>query len=115
MTSTRGNVIPPDNLIEAGDFLLLHGNGVPGPARIREMVDNEQITDPGERAERNRGAVRADPTLPGRDDLAAQDQFPVLELDTQIRERLRDPALRVELEDPLHDAARGAGTKGPRQ
>jgi hypothetical protein len=37
-TSTRGNAIPPDNLIAASDFLLLHGNGVPGPARIREMV-----------------------------------------------------------------------------
>jgi hypothetical protein len=36
--STRGNAIPPDNLIAAADFLLLHGNGVPGPARIREMV-----------------------------------------------------------------------------
>ena len=37
-TSTRGNAIPPDNLIATSDFLLLHGNGVPGPARIREMV-----------------------------------------------------------------------------
>jgi hypothetical protein len=36
--STRGNAIPPDNLIAASDFLLLHGNGVPDPDRIREMV-----------------------------------------------------------------------------
>ena len=37
-TSMRGNSIPPDNIIRASDFLLLHGNSVPGPARIREMV-----------------------------------------------------------------------------
>jgi hypothetical protein len=36
--STRGNAIPPQGLVAASDFLLLHGNGVPGPARIREMV-----------------------------------------------------------------------------
>jgi hypothetical protein len=36
--STRGNALPPDNIVTAADFLLLHGNGVPGPDRIREMV-----------------------------------------------------------------------------
>jgi hypothetical protein len=38
-TSLCGNVVPPPNLVEASDFILLHGNGVPGPHRIREMVD----------------------------------------------------------------------------
>ena len=38
-TSLCGNVIPPTNLVEASDFLLLHGNGVSDPNRIREMVD----------------------------------------------------------------------------
>jgi hypothetical protein len=37
-TSTRGNALPPENILAAADFLLLHGNGVPDPARIREMV-----------------------------------------------------------------------------
>ncbi len=37
-TSTRGNALPPGNLVSASDFLLLHGNGVPGPARMGEMV-----------------------------------------------------------------------------
>ena len=36
--STRGNALPPENLLAAADFVLLHGNGVPGPGRIREMV-----------------------------------------------------------------------------
>ncbi len=38
-TSLCGNVVPPPNLVTASDFILLHGNGVPGPDRIREMVD----------------------------------------------------------------------------
>lgn len=37
--SLCGNVIPPDNIVNASDFLLIHGNGVSEPARIREMVD----------------------------------------------------------------------------
>ncbi len=37
--SMCGNVIPPDNIVTASDFLLIHGNGVSDPARIREMVD----------------------------------------------------------------------------
>lgn len=36
--SMSGNALPPPNLMEAGDFVLLHGNGVEHPARIREMV-----------------------------------------------------------------------------
>jgi len=38
-TSMGGGAIPPEAIIAAGDFLLLHGNGVGEPDRIREMVD----------------------------------------------------------------------------
>ena len=38
-TSFTGGVVPPDNVIASGDFVLLHGNGVGDPNRIREMVD----------------------------------------------------------------------------
>jgi hypothetical protein len=37
--SLCGNVIPPDNIVETSDFILIHGNGVSQPDRIREMVD----------------------------------------------------------------------------
>jgi hypothetical protein len=37
-TSMGGGAIPPDNVVAAADFVLLHGNGVKEPARIREMV-----------------------------------------------------------------------------
>jgi hypothetical protein len=37
-TSTRGNALPPESILAVADFVLLHGNGVPGPPRIREMV-----------------------------------------------------------------------------
>jgi hypothetical protein len=37
-TSYGGNTIPGENVVRASDFLLLHGNGVGDPARIREMV-----------------------------------------------------------------------------
>ena len=37
--SMRGGAIPPDNVVAVSDFLLLHGNGVSGPARIRQMVE----------------------------------------------------------------------------
>lgn len=36
--STRGDGIPPDSLVAASDFVLLHGNGVANPSRIAEMV-----------------------------------------------------------------------------
>jgi hypothetical protein len=36
--SMAGGSIPPDNVVTASDFVLLHGNGVAGPTRIREMV-----------------------------------------------------------------------------
>ncbi len=38
-TSLCGGRIPTENIAAASDFLLLHGNGVSEPARIREMVD----------------------------------------------------------------------------
>lgn len=37
-TSYRGGMIPEESVVRASDFLLLHGNGVASPARIREMV-----------------------------------------------------------------------------
>jgi len=36
-TSMGGGVIPPDNIVAAADFLLLHGNDVKEPDRIRRM------------------------------------------------------------------------------
>ena len=36
--SMGGGAIPPDNIVAASDFLLLHGNGVTEPDRIRNMV-----------------------------------------------------------------------------
>jgi hypothetical protein len=37
-TSMRGGALPPRAIIEAADFLLLHGNHVEDPARVRQMV-----------------------------------------------------------------------------
>ncbi|WP_436926112.1 hypothetical protein [Halosimplex amylolyticum] len=37
-TSFSGGVVPPDDVVDASDFVLLHGNGVDDPDRIREMV-----------------------------------------------------------------------------
>lgn len=37
-TSFNGNQLPHPNVVEASDFILLHGNGVKDPARITEMV-----------------------------------------------------------------------------
>jgi hypothetical protein len=39
-TSYGGGAIPDDNVIAAADFVLLHGNGVKEPDRIRRMVDD---------------------------------------------------------------------------
>ncbi len=38
-TSFTGGQIPSDNVAAAADFLLLHGNGIGDPNRIRKMVD----------------------------------------------------------------------------
>ena len=37
-TSFNGGIVPPDPLIAASDFILLHGNNVADPARIAAMV-----------------------------------------------------------------------------
>jgi len=37
--SMGGGAIPPENLVAAADFLLLHGNGQKEPDRIRKMVE----------------------------------------------------------------------------
>jgi hypothetical protein len=37
--SMCGGKLPPEDVVAAGDFVLLHGNGVEDPDRIREMVD----------------------------------------------------------------------------
>jgi hypothetical protein len=38
-TSLNGGRVPSDALVNAVDFVLLHGNGVSDPARITQMVD----------------------------------------------------------------------------
>ncbi|HEX4949915.1 MAG TPA: hypothetical protein VFZ34_24830 [Blastocatellia bacterium] len=38
-TSYGGNAIPTTNVVQASDYLLLHGNGVTNPNRIAEMVE----------------------------------------------------------------------------
>ena len=38
-TSMGGNSLPTEQITAESDFILLHGNGVKEPARIREMVD----------------------------------------------------------------------------
>lgn len=37
-TSYGGNTVPRSNVVQASDFLLVHGNGVSDPARIQEMI-----------------------------------------------------------------------------
>jgi hypothetical protein len=37
-TSMRGGTLPPPAIMDAGDFVLLHGNHVAGPDEIRAMV-----------------------------------------------------------------------------
>ena len=36
--SFNGNTIPPDKVVEVSDYVLIHGNGVSDPKRIKEMV-----------------------------------------------------------------------------
>ena len=38
-TSYGGGKVPTDNVVKVSDFVLIHGNGVKDPARIREMVE----------------------------------------------------------------------------
>jgi hypothetical protein len=44
-TSYGGNTIPKANVVNASDFLLLHGNGVKEPKRIAEMVQQTRKVD----------------------------------------------------------------------
>ncbi len=37
-TSYGGGTVPSENVVRASDFLLMHGNGVSDPERIRQMV-----------------------------------------------------------------------------
>jgi hypothetical protein len=39
-TSYGGGTVPRENVVRSADFLLLHGNGVSQPDRIRKMVDD---------------------------------------------------------------------------
>lgn len=39
-TSYGGGAVPRENVLRAADFLLMHGNGVREPDRIRKMVDD---------------------------------------------------------------------------
>lgn len=48
-TSYGGNSIPGENVIEVADFILLHGNGVENPDRIRQMI-HETRAIPGYQA-----------------------------------------------------------------
>ncbi|MGI9492599.1 MAG: hypothetical protein ACR2QF_09395 [Geminicoccaceae bacterium] len=57
-TSMRGGTLPPDETIRIADFLLLHGNRVDDPERIREMV----------RECRAKSAYRGQPILFNEDD-----------------------------------------------
>lgn len=57
-TSFGGGFIPTDNVIEVSDFILLHGNGVENPERIKEMV----------RIVRNKPIYKGQPLLFNEDD-----------------------------------------------
>ena len=41
-TSYGGGTVPKENVVKASDFLLIHGNGVSDPNRIREMVQQSR-------------------------------------------------------------------------
>jgi hypothetical protein len=62
--SLCGGVIPPPDLVAASDFLLIHGNDVGSPGRVREMVDEC----------RGLSAYRGQPILFNEDDHFAFDQ-----------------------------------------
>lgn len=47
-TSFNGGTLPPPAVVQASDFVLLHGNGVKDPSRITEMVSQVRLT-PGYR------------------------------------------------------------------
>lgn len=43
--SFNGGSIPTPNVVQASDFVLMHGNGVGDPKRIRQMVENVRQVD----------------------------------------------------------------------
>jgi len=57
-TSSGGGTVPPESVVDASDFLLIHGNGVGEPDRIRAMVDEC----------RARAAYRGQPIVFNEDD-----------------------------------------------
>lgn len=57
-TSFNGRTVPPDNVVAASDFLLMHGNGVKDPALISQMI--EEV--------RKRPSYRTMPVLYNEDD-----------------------------------------------
>lgn len=63
-TSFNGNVVPPDQLIALSDYVLLHGNNVERPDRIREMVAQVRASS----------AYRGQPILFNEDDHFGFDQ-----------------------------------------
>ena len=44
-TSYGGNKVPEPNVVKASDFILIHGNSVEDPNRIREMVQQTREVD----------------------------------------------------------------------
>ena len=44
-TSFNGNTIPPANVVDVSDFILIHGNGVKQPERITEMIHQVRAMD----------------------------------------------------------------------
>jgi hypothetical protein len=63
-TSMRGGTLPPDATLDAADFVLLHGNRVDEPDRLRKMV----------RDCRARAAYRGQPIVFNEDDHFAFEQ-----------------------------------------
>jgi hypothetical protein len=44
-TSLAGNQVPPASIVEASDYVLLHGNGVKDPERMVEMIRQVRAMD----------------------------------------------------------------------
>ncbi len=42
-TSFIGGAIPTDNVLEVADFVLIHGNGVPKPEQIRQLIKTVRL------------------------------------------------------------------------
>ncbi len=56
--SFNGGTVPPDNVVAASSYILMHGNGVKDPKRIGEMVDEV----------RARKSYRGQPVMINEDD-----------------------------------------------